>query len=158
MSDCIDTVTSLMPSSSSFDGSDVQEILDHTVGPWFDDYEVKVEEMLDAPYLTEASGEYLDLLHGRLYSIERNSGESDDSYRLRMVFQCKDALTVQGLRDIGCRVYALPDVQSFHESSVLTSRNTSLNVKYVIDCPSDDIESLVKLNLPPDWSGWVVFV
>ena len=62
MSDCIDTVTSLMPSSSSFDGSDVQRILDETIGPYFDDMVERIEDLIDAPFLTEASGDYLDLI------------------------------------------------------------------------------------------------
>ena len=85
MSECIDTVSSLMPSSSGFDGSDVQGILDETIGPYFDEFVERIEELLDAPFLTEASGDYLDLLHGRLYGVERAIDEDDDDYRMLLM-------------------------------------------------------------------------
>jgi hypothetical protein len=154
MSECVDTVTSLMPSSSSFDGSDVQEILDHTVGPYFDDLAERVEEVIDAPFLTEATGEYLDILHGKLYGITREYEESDDDYRSRMIFQAKDSMRVPDLLELGCKVYAY--VPDFDVDSVLTSRNTSLSTMYIIKCPNQIIEDLIKDNLI--WEGLVTFI
>ena len=101
MSDCIDTVTSLMPSSSSFKGSDVEAILDQTIGPYFDSKENDIEELLNAPFLTEATGDYLDLIHGRLYGIERHVGESDDDYRIRLTFQARDKVRQSDLQELG---------------------------------------------------------
>jgi hypothetical protein len=49
------------------------------------------------------------------------------------------------LRNLGCRVYAYVDSSDVDDT--LTSRNTSLDTMYTIDCPSDDIEQLVKDNL-----------
>ena len=154
MSDCIDTVTSLMPSASSFDGSDVQEVLDRTIGPYFDDLEGRIEDVLDAPFLTEATGDYLDLLHGKLYGITRNLEESDDDYRLRMSFQCKDGLRIPDLLDLGCKVYA--HVDDFDADDTITSRNTSLTTQYIVKCPNDDIEALIKDNLI--WEKVVTFI
>ena len=145
MSDCIDTVSSLMPSSSSFDGSDVQEILDQTIGKYFDDMEVRIEELLDAPFLTEASGDYLDLLHGILYGVKRKIDEDDMDYRIRLIFQAKDKLRVKELEDLGCKVYAFVD--DFDKDTVLTSRNNSLTRKVLVDFPNTDVEELVKDNL-----------
>ena len=51
MSECIDTVSSLMPSSSSFQGSDVEGILDQTIGGYFDDMMERIEDVLDAQLL-----------------------------------------------------------------------------------------------------------
>ena len=156
MSDCIDTVTSLMPLSSGFDGSDVQRILDETIGPYFDELEERIEELLDAPFLTEATGDYLDLLHGKLYGLERLPDESDDEYRARLVFHIRDGVRVSDLLELDCGVYADPEVQSFDEDTVLTSRNTALSDKYIVACPSDAVEDLVKDNLI--WEGLVTFI
>lgn len=156
MSDCIDTVTSLMPSSSNFEGSDVQRILDECIGPYFDELEERIEGLVDAPFLTEADGDYLDILHGKLYGVTRHSGEDDDEYRDRLIFQARDKLTVQVLEDVGCKVYALPPEVTFDVDDVLTSRNTAMNNKYIIECPSDEVEQLVKDNLI--WEKLVVFI
>ena len=145
MSDCIDTVTSLMPSSSNFDGSDVQEILDQTIGPYFDSMDERIEELLDAPFLSEASGDYLDLLHGQLYGISRAVDEEDDDYRIRLSFQARDKVRPSDLRELGCDLYAFVD--DFDADYSLTSRNTSLTKKFLVDFPSLEVELLVKDNL-----------
>ena len=145
MSECIDTVSSLMPSSSGFDGSDVQGILDETIGPYFDEFVERIEELLDAPFLTEASGDYLDLLHGRLYGVSRGLDEDDDDYRVRLSFQARDKVRPVDLRELDCGVYAFVD--DFDSDYTLTSRNTSLTKKVLVEFPSLEVEELVKNNL-----------
>lgn len=154
MSDCIDTVSSLMPSSSSFEGSDVQRILDGAIGLYFDEKENEIENIIDAPHLTEAEGDYLDLLHGTLYNIKRNIDESDDEYRLRLSFQAKEGLTINDIRELGCMAYAY--VEDYNPNDTLTSRNTSLTKKLIIKCPNEDIENLIKDNFI--WEGLVCFI
>ena len=144
MSDCIDTVTSLMPSSSSFDGSDVQRILDETIGPYFDDMVERIEDLIDAPFLTEASGDYLDLIHGVLYGVPRKLGEDDDDYRIRLSFQARDKVRASDLRELGCDLYAFVD--DFDSDYSLTSRNISLTSKVLVEFPSLEVEELVKDN------------
>lgn len=143
MSDCIDTVSSLMPSSSSFEGSDVQRILEETIGPYFDEKENEIEKILDAPHLTEAEGEYLDLFHGPLYKLKRNNDESDEDYRSRLSFQAKDKVRIKDIQELGCRVYAY--VEDYDPGYTLTSRNTTLTKKLILKC-SKDIENLIKEN------------
>ena len=145
MSDCIDTVTSLMPSSSSFKGSDVEAILDQTIGPYFDSKENDIEELLNAPFLTEATGDYLDLLYGKLYGVKRDFDESDDDYRTRLTFQARDKVRQSDLQELGCNVYAYVD--DFDAEYTLTSRNTSLTQKVLVEFPSLEVEELVKNNL-----------
>lgn len=145
MSDCIDTVTSLMPSSSSFKGSDVEAILDQTIGPYFDSKEHDIEELLNAPFLTEATGDYLDLLYGKLYGVKRDFDESDDDYRTRLTFQARDKVRQSDLQELGCNVYAYVD--DFDAEYTLTSRNTSLTQKVLVEFPSLEVEELVKNNL-----------
>ena len=154
MSDCIDTVTSLMPSSSSFEGSDVQRILDETIGPYFDSIEERIEELLDAPFLTEASGDYLDLIHGRLYGVSRAVDEDDEDYRIRLSFQARDKVRPRDLEELGCELYAFVD--DFDSDYSLTSRNTSLTKKVLVEFPSLEVEELVKNNLL--WEKLVVSV
>ena len=154
MSDCIDTVTSLMPSSSKFRDSDVQTILESTIGAYFDGKEEEIEELIDAPFLTEASGDYLDLLHGGLYGVKRASGEDDEEYRARLTFQARDHVTVEDLEALGCKLYA--HVDDYDAEYTLTSRNTRLTRKVMIDFPSSSVEELVKDNLI--WEGWVTSV
>lgn len=154
MSDCIDTVTSLMPSSSKFDKSDVQRILDESIGPYFDDMYERIDGLSDAPFLTEADGDYLDLIHGRLYGIKRHVDEDDDDYRARLVFQARDRMTIPVLDDMGCSVYAC--VPDFDPTNMLTSRNTSLTTKAIVECPSDEVEQLIKDNMI--WEKVVTFI
>ena len=154
MSECIDTVTNLMPSSSSFQDSDVQEILDETIGVYFDNKEEEIEELIDAPLLTEADGDYLDLLHGRLYSISRKLDETDDDYRLRLSFQAKDELKIPDLQELGCDVYTYVD--DFDPVDTLVSRNAGLTMKVIIESPSLEVEDLVKDNFIHE--GMVVFI
>ena len=156
MSDVIDTIRSLMPSSSNFAGSDVEEILDETIGPYFDNKENDIEEMLNAPFLTTATGEYLDLIHGKLYGLERLPEEEDDDYRKRLSFKCKNKLTINTLIELDCNVYAKPEDVTFDEDTVLTSRNTSLTPMIIIECPSDEVEDLIKDNLI--WEKVAVFL
>ena len=145
MSDCIDIVSSLMPSSSGFEGSDVQTILDSTIGPYFDMMAERIEDLLDAPFLSEASGDYLDLLHGKLYGVSRGLDEDDDDYRVRLSFQARDKVRPVDLRELDCGVYAFVD--DFDSDYTLTSRNTSLTKKVLVEFPSLEVEELVKNNL-----------
>ena len=145
MSECISTVSSLMPSSSSFQGSDVEGILDQTIGEYFDEMEERIEDVLDAPFLTEASGDYLDLIHGVLYGVSRGLDEDDDDYRVRLSFQARDKVRPSDLRELDCGVYAFVD--DFDSDYTLTSRNTSLTKKVLVEFPSLEVEELVKNNL-----------
>lgn len=145
MSDCIDTVTSLMPSSSSFDGSDVQRILDECIGTYFDEKQEDVEAVVDAPFLSEATGDYLDLIHGKLYGVDRALDEDDDDYRVRLSFQARDKVRPSDLMELGCDLYAFVD--DFDSDTVLTSRNTSLTDLVMVEFPSGSVEELVKNNL-----------
>ena len=154
MSECIDTVSSLMPSSSGFEGSDVQGILDGTIGPYFDEFVERIEELLDAPFLTEASGDYLDLIHGRLYGVSRAVDEDDEDYRIRLSFQARDKVRPSDLMELGCELYAFVD--DFDSDYSLTSRNTSLTKKVLVEFPSLEVEELVKNNLL--WEKLVVSV
>lgn len=154
MTEFIDTITGLMPLSSNFDGSDMQSLLDETLGAYFDSKEEDIEEVLDAPFLSEADDDYLDLIHGQLYSIKRKPEETDEEYRSRLVFQAKDHLTVPDLRELDCKVYAYVD--EYNPASTLTSRNTGLTRKLIIECPTPEVEALVKDNMI--WQGVVVFV
>ena len=156
MSDCIDTITSLMPATSNFDGSDVQKILDETVGVYFDNLEEEIERLIDAPFLTEADGEYLDLIHGKLYGISRKPDEEDDDYRQRMIFHAKDGVRVGDLLDLGCNVYTYYSTYNDSPNFTLLSRNTNLTSKYFVECPSDDIEELIKDNFI--WEGVLYFI
>ena len=154
MTDCIDTIASLMPSSSKFKDSDVEAIFNETIGQYFDDMEIRIEDLLDAPFLTRASGDYLDLIHGKLYNLERLPDEDDDEYRARLMFQARDGLHVQELYDLDCDVYAYTD--DFNPETTLTSRNTSVTNKFLIETPSDAVEDLIKDNLL--WQEIVVFL
>ena len=155
MSDCIDTVTSLMPSSSGFDESDVQEILDKTVGVYFDKVEERIEEVLNAHFLTEATGEYLDLLHGQLYGLEREHGESDEDYRNRLLFQTKNGIRLNDLLDLGCKVYLCPN--NFSTDLTWTTRKVqNYPEKLAVDCPNENVKKLIKDNII--WENIMVFI
>ena len=154
MSDCIDTVISLMPSSSNFQGSDVEQLLDKTIGTYFDSKEEDIEELIDASSLSEADGFYLDYLYGRLYGLQRLVDEDDDDYRQRLIFHSKNKLTIPDLLELGCGVYAYVD--DFDKDYQLTSHNTGLTRKCMIEAPSTGVEDLVKNNII--WEKCAVFL
>lgn len=144
-----------MPSSSNFKDSDVEKILDETIGIYFDKKEEEIEEVLDAAFLTEATGDYLDLLHGKLYGIERGTDESDDDYKKRLTFQARDTFRLGDLKELGCRVYLY--VTDFDEDDTLTTRKiTNCPNKLIIDCPTQEIEDLIKKNWL--WEKQAVFI
>ena len=71
--------------------------------------------------------------------------EEDDEYRARLSFQARDKVRPVDLMELGCDLYAFVD--NFDASTKLTSRNTSLTKKVMVEFPSVETEELVKDNL-----------
>lgn len=155
MSDCINTVSSLMPSSSGFRKSDVEAIFEETIGDYFDRMEIRIEEVLEAPFLTRASGEYLDIIHGKRYGLKRLPDESDDDYRMRLSFQARDSFQLKDLYELGCKVYL--ETPNFTLGETWTTRKVqNWPGKLLVECPSGAVEELIKDNII--WEKIMVFI
>lgn len=75
----------------------VRKVLINTLGAILDEFDI--QGSLDAPYLQEARGVYLDL-HGKDLNVPRRSGEADDDYRRRLYYEVLGYLTVAYLLNV----------------------------------------------------------
>lgn len=126
MSDFVEALVDLLPEHNSLKdtSNDLRTVLDKSLGAWFDNYDVQT--LYDNLFLNSSTGEYLDL-HGRDYGVYRQSGESDDSYRERIIQEKNDRLTPEYLQSLyGLSLYVY--VASFDATdNTLTSDNPYIN-------------------------------
>ena len=98
----------------------LRHIIVNTVGALLDDFDV--HQILEAPYLHNAKGSYLDC-HGDVVNVSRKLNESDEDYRKRLFYEVLGVLTINYL----LTVYDLPlfvYVDDFSvENNTLTSDN-----------------------------------
>lgn len=97
MSDYMTMLLELLPEHSQLHdlNNPLRKILDRGVGGWFDNREDIFPEL----FLTDATGDWLDA-HGRDYGVFRQTGESDDDYRDRIIFEKLEYLTIGNLMSI----------------------------------------------------------
>ena len=74
-------------------------LLIKTAGALLDDYNVDLINVFDASFLTESTGDYLDLL-GKDYGVPRKLDESDDDYRQRIIYEQVGHLTTDYLINV----------------------------------------------------------
>ena len=74
-----------------------RRVLDITVGEWLDNHDI--DELFEGIFLTSATGKYLDL-HGRELNCFRQLDESDNDYRLRLLYTSLGHLTLDYLVDV----------------------------------------------------------
>ena len=132
----------LHPDCSLRDESNpVRSVLLGTVGAILDDFDLY--DSMEAPYLQNASGVYLDL-HGKDLGVTRKYQESDDDYRKRLFYEVLGVLTVAYLLNV-YELTLYSKVSSFSLTGMkLTSDNPYINDSGFMAVASDEVQSILE--------------
>ena len=145
MTDSIDYINEIMPYNTGFEGSDLYKILDETLGEYLDDLlENRISRAYNSNFITLADGEDLDTI-GKRYGVTRGSGESDEDYRSRIIFQADKMVNLDNLLDLDCDVYAY--VEGYNLESTLLSRNITEASKVLIVSPNSTVKQTLVDNI-----------
>lgn len=141
MSVFMDMFCEMLPQHSALQDSDNQlrTVLDKSVGEFMDS--VSTEVVFDGLFLQTASGGWLDA-HGVDFGVVRRDGESDESYRERIIFEKLEYLTVHNLLNIyGLTLYVFVDDFDASENC-LTSDNPYISSRYM-SVASDELKEIL---------------
>ena len=141
MSVFMDMMVEMLPQHSDLQDEDNQlrTVLDKSVGEFMDS--VSTESVFDGLFLQSASGGWLDA-HGVDFGVVRRDGESDESYRERIIFEKLEYLTVDNLLNIyGLTLYAFVDDFDASENC-LTSDNPYISSRYM-SVASDELKNIL---------------
>lgn len=145
MSDSLDYMNTIMPYNSGFEGSDLYQVLDETLGAYLDKLlDERVDGVYNSCFVTLATGEDLDRLGG-LYGVVRGDGELDDDYRDRIIFQADKMVNLDNLLDLDCSVYVYID--DYDLESTLLSRNVTEAGKVLIVTPNPVVKQTLVDNV-----------
>ena len=123
------------------EGNPVRSVLLGTVGAILDDFDLY--DSLEAPYLQNASGVYLDL-HGKDLGVTRKYQESDDDYRKRLFYEVLGVLSVAYLLNVyNLTLYSKVDDFSV-DGLTLTSDNPYIRDTGFMSTASDEIQSILE--------------
>lgn len=134
-------ITNLLQEKSNIKGTPFEELINNTIGYFFELIEQDTEKLKEGMFLNTAEGEYLDLW-GIDLGIKRIQGESDEDYLNRLLFLPTDKLTPE-------LIYTVYDLQllsydSEADNLTLLSDNHFINNKYYVDCSDSVWEQLSK--------------
>lgn len=129
------TITDLLQNKSNIKGTPFEELINNSIGYFFELIEADTDELKDGMFLNTAKGKYLDLW-GVDLNIKRINNESDEDYFNRLFFLPTDRLTPE-------LIYTVYDLQLLSydadaDNLTLLSDNHFINNKYYVDC-SDSI-------------------
>ena len=132
-------IINLLQNKSNIKGTLFEELINNTIGYFFELIEEDTEKLKDGMFLNTAEGEYLDLW-GIDLGIKRIQGESDEDYLNRLLFLPTDKLTPE-------LIYTVYDLQllsydSEADNLTLLSDNHFINNKYYVDCSDSVWEQL----------------
>ena len=136
MSDYGEEIINRMNSNSSLHNKDnpMRKIILNTIGEWLEKYDA--QDFYEQFFLATAKEDYLDL-QGIQYGVYRKTGEDDESYLKRIIYETLNHITpdyVENLCD--CSVYVntdgmlIPTNQYYHSDvplAKLTSKNPYIN-------------------------------
>lgn len=133
------TITDLLQDKSNIKGTPFEELINNSIGYFFELIEDDTEKLKNGMFLNTAEGKYLDLW-GIDLNIKRIQGESDEDYFNRLFFLPTDRLTPE-------LIYTVYDLQliSYDEDAdnlTLLSDNHFINNKYYVDCSDSVWEQL----------------
>jgi hypothetical protein len=137
-------ITDYLSSNSKLQDDDnpFKELINNTIGYFFELIDNDTDEMNNSVFIQEATGKYLDL-HGKDLDYLRRNDESDEEYRNRIILDSLDRFTFPW-------VYALYDLQflthnsEYDKDTMLLSDNHYLNKKYFVVCTQDTFSSIRK--------------
>ena len=141
MSTFMDMMVEMLPQHSALQDVDnpLRVVLDRSVGEFMD--AVDSEAVFDGLFLQSASGGWLDA-HGVDFGVVRRDGESDESYRERIIFEKLEYLTVHNLLNIyGLTLYVFVDDFDASENC-LTSDNPYISSRYM-SVASDELKNIL---------------
>ena len=119
----------------------MRSVFINTVGALLDDFDLY--DSMEAPYLQNASGVYLDL-HGKDLGVRRKYQESDDDYRKRLFYEVLGVLTVAYLLNV-YELTLYSKVSSFSLTGMkLTSDNPYINDSGFMAVASDEVQSILE--------------
>ena len=109
-------------------GNPMHRIIDDGVGGWLDSFDE--DPLSEEVFLESSTGKWLDL-HGKDFGVNRITGEDDDSYRERIVYEGLGRLTSNRLAGVyGLTLYCLVEDFSIGDN-VLVSDNPYLCSKHM---------------------------
>ena len=119
----------------------VRSVLLGTVGAILDDFDLY--DSMEAPYLQNASGVYLDL-HGKDLGVTRKYQESDDDYRKRLFYEVLGVLSVAYLLNVyDLTLYSnVPDFSP--NVLVLTSDNPYIRDTGFMSVADDETQAILE--------------
>jgi len=118
----------------------MRSVFINTVGAILDDFDLY--DSMEAPYLQNASGVYLDL-HGKDLGVRRKYQESDDDYRKRLFYEVLGVLTVAYLLNV-YELTLYTYIAGFDVSdNTLTSDNPYINEGFM-SVASDEVQSILE--------------
>lgn len=132
-------ITDLLQNKSNIKGTPFEELINNSIGYFFELIEADTENLKNGMFLNTAEGEYLDLW-GIDLGIKRINGESDEDYFNRLFFLPTDRLTPE-------LIYTVYDLQLISYDAdannlTLLSDNHFINNKYYVDCSDSVWEQL----------------
>ena len=132
-------ITDLLQDKSNIKGTPFEELINNTIGYFFELIEADTDKLKDGMFLNTAEEEYLDLW-GVDLNIKRIQNESDEDYLNRLLFLPTDKLTPE-------LIYTVYNLQliSYDEDAdnlTLLSDNHFINNKYYVDCSDSVWEQL----------------
>ena len=119
----------------------MRSVLLGTVGAILDDFDLY--DSMEAPYLQNATGVYLDL-HGKDLGVTRKYQESDDDYRKRLFYEVLGVLSVAYLLNVyNLTLYSKVDDFTV-DGLTLTSDNPYIRDTGFMSTASDEIQSILE--------------
>ena len=119
----------------------VRSVLLGTVGAILDDFDLY--DSMEAPYLQNATGVYLDL-HGKDLGVRRKYLESDEDYRKRLFYEVLVVLSVAYLLNVyDIPLYSnVPDFSS--DGLTLTSDNPYIRDTGFMSVADDEVKQILE--------------
>lgn len=132
-------ITDLLQDKSNIKDTPFEELINNSIGYFFELIEADTEELKNGMFLNTAEGKYLDLW-GIDLNLKRINGESDEDYFNRLFFLPTDCLTPE-------LIYTVYDLQllsydSDADNLTLLSDNHFISKKYYVDCSDSVWEQL----------------
>ena len=119
----------------------MRSVLLGTVVAILDDFDLY--DSMEAPYLQNATGVYLDL-HGKDLGVTRKYQESDDDYRKRLFYEVLGVLSVAYLLNVyNLTLYSKVDDFTV-DGLTLTSDNPYIRDTGFMSTASDEIQSILE--------------
>lgn len=156
MSDFGEEIINRLPETSSLHDKDnpARKLLNKSIGEWL--FAFEEANWFDMFFIDSSEEVYLDL-HGKEYNVKRRIGESDESYRKRIIYETLGHLTVDYLLTVyDLRVYVFVEDFSVNDND-LTSDNPYLSSHGFMVVADDNVKNILNNKFVLDSNvSWLV--